>query len=222
MTLWQARVALGAFVLLAAGISGNALLLQSARAPDGVAGKASPARADPERRAPKLIKPVVQAPGIETDPKAPPDESRPETVRAIQLELERRGYGPVLADGVMRPATRAAIMAFEHEHRLPLTGEATQGLLQHLVFGASVAAATVAAPEVKSPHAEAVIKRVQRLLAARGYRPGPIDGRLSAQTLAAIRAFETDQRLAAKGRISAAVLVRLEDGAAEAKKRAAR
>jgi peptidoglycan hydrolase-like protein with peptidoglycan-binding domain len=102
-------------------------------------------------------------------------------------------------------------MAFEHEHRLPLTGEATQALLKHLVFGISPQAQTPGAPKVQSPRAEALVKDVQRLLTARGYRPGAIDGRLSADTVRAIRVFETDQGLAPKGRISAEIVDRLQD-----------
>jgi uncharacterized protein len=55
---------------------------------------------------------------------------------------------------------------------------------------------------------------VQRQLAARGYRPGAADGRLSAETVAAIRTFEADQGLVPKGRISAVLLDRLESGMA--------
>ena len=67
-------------------------------------------------------------------------------------------------------------------------------------------------PEVRSPHAEAIIKQIQQSLAARGYRPGAVDGQISAETVAAIRTFETDQGLVPKGRISAVVLERLQTG----------
>jgi peptidoglycan hydrolase-like protein with peptidoglycan-binding domain len=279
MTPRQARVALGAFVLLAAGVTGNALYLQGS--PDRVAARPAaappPARAEPQRppARPAEAKPGKtshQAAGAQpaaqpkpaepktADPKtaepaavdAPRDPERDaeaarnaqalkvrtvrvatigdagsaetnmetrasadaDTVRAVQAELSRRGYGPVAADGVMRPAARAAIMAFEHEHRLPLTGEATQELLKQMLFGAPPAAGAAAPPEVRSSQAQAVIKDVQRQLAARGYRPGAADGRLNAETVAAIRTFEADQGLVPKGRISAVLLDRLESGMA--------
>lgn len=222
MTPRQARVALGAFFLLATGVTGNALFLQGAAIVDGgarkggVAPKPEPppqptpaAPADGPKRA-ALVKPG--APGAEIDLQVPPDEADIEAVRSIQRELKRRGYGPLVADGIMRPAARAAVMAFEHEHRLPLTGEATQALLKHLVFGIPAATRMAGAPEVQSPHAEALVKDVQRLLASRGYRPGAIDGRLSAETVKAVRVFETDQGLEPKGRISAQIVTRLQDG----------
>lgn len=274
MTPRQARVTLGAFVLLAAGVTGNALYLQGS--PDRVAAKSpaatasarpepqrqpgrpaeakasrsshlppaipppailptvSPKAAEPRIAEPKAAEPAAaDAPGDAAPPKnaqalkvrtvrvatvgeAPPADAGTDTdtVRAVQAELNRRGHGPVTADAVVRPATRAAIMAYEHEHRLPLTGEATQELLKQLLFGAPPAGAAAGPPEVRSPQAQAVIRDVQRQLAARGYRPGAADGRLSAETVAAIRTFEADQGLVPKGRISAVVLERLESGMA--------
>ena len=237
MTPWQARVALGAFLLLATGVTGNALYLQSAAVDGGARkGRSAPKSDPPPHRAPagpadgpKRATPLKPGPnpapghgpmGAETNLEVPPDEADADAVRGIQRELERRGYGPVVADGVMRPAARAAVMAFEHEHRLPLTGEATQALLKHLVFGIPPAAQTDGAPEVRSPHARALIKDVQRLLASRGYRPGTIDGRLSAETVKALREFEADQGLQPKGRISAQIVARLQDsGSAKRPKR---
>jgi len=228
MTPLQARVALGAFLLVATGVTGNALFLQGPGPVDGAARKGGAApKADAPRQRPAAAPPEAPqraalvappAAGAEADLEAPPDEADVEAVRSIQRELKRRGYGPLIADGIMRPAARAAVMAFEHEQRLPLTGEATQELLKHLVFGTSDAARTVGAGEVQSPHAEALVRDVQRLLAARGYRPGAIDGRLSAETAAAIRVFETDQGLAPKGRISAEIVTRLQDGAPGSKR----
>jgi len=229
MTPRQARVALGAFLLLATGVTGNALFLQGAALLDGaarkggVAPKPHPPPPQPTPAAPAdgpkraaLVKP--DAAGAETDLEVPPDEADIEAVRSIQRELKRRGYGPLIADGIMRPAARAAVLAFEHEHRLPLTGEATQALLKHLVFGIPAATRTAGAPEVQSPHAEALVKDVQRLLASRGYRPGAIDGRLSPETVKAIRVFETDQGLEPKGRITAQIVTRLQDGTSARKR----
>jgi peptidoglycan hydrolase-like protein with peptidoglycan-binding domain len=282
MTPRQARIALGAFVLLAGGVTGNALYLQGN--PDRVAAKAASAppaaRPDPQRQPsrpaearaarsshqspagpptvtakaaepktaeskimepkstePKIAEPKIAEPEatdtvpprnaqslkvrtvrVATFGEAPPAEANAgteiDTVRAVQGELNRRGYGPVTADGVMRPTARAGIMAFEHEHRLPLTGEATQELLKQLLFGTPPAAGAAGPLEVRSQQAQAVIKDVQRQLAAHGYRPGAADGRLTAETVAAIRTFEADQGLVPKGRISAVLLDRLESGMA--------
>jgi peptidoglycan hydrolase-like protein with peptidoglycan-binding domain len=224
MTPRQARVALGGFLILAVGVTGNALLLQGAVPLNGAARKGAVAvRTVPVQpvTAPAAEEPK-RAPPAAADIEPPPDEADTEAVRGIQRELKRRGYGPLVADGIMRPEARAAVMAFEHEHRLPLTGEATQALMKRLVFGTSGADETAGAREVRSPHAEAIVKEVQRLLAGRGYRPGAVDGRLRPETVAAIRVFETDQGLAPKGRISAEILTRLQDGSSGARRQKGR
>lgn len=51
---------------------------------------------------------------------------RPEPSRAIQQgqrALDKLGYGPLRADGLIGPGTRQAIERFERERRLPVTGE---------------------------------------------------------------------------------------------------
>jgi peptidoglycan hydrolase-like protein with peptidoglycan-binding domain len=166
---------------------------------------------EPSSKGPQTLK--VRMVRVATIAAAPQEEADPDTVRAVATELNRRGYGPVPADGTMHPALRAAILAFEQEHRLALTAEASQALLKTILFGATDAD-TEASSEASTPHAQALIKEVQQMLAARGYRPGAIDGRLSGETVSAIRTFETDQGLVPKGRISVAVLERLRSGIA--------
>ena len=238
MTPRQARVALGSFLLLAAGVTGNALYLQAGVNRSADKPAPPPARVELQKspNAPKASK-VSKAPDrasvdapaeslkstqalkvrtvrVATIGEAAPEETDADTVRAVQAELNRRGYGPLAVDGVLRPEARAAIMAFEQDHRLALTGEASQALLKQIVFGTPAAAGSRAPAEAASPLAQAVIKQAQRLLADRGYRPGAIDGRLSAETIAAIRTFETDQGLVPKGRVSAVILDRLQSGVA--------
>lgn len=237
MTPRQARIALGSFILLAAGVAFNAVYLQGEAIANrrvaveamGPRPKVDPVRrtetpqpgrnglratapaTDPTKRT-ALLKP--DSAKVDAVPEVPQDEAGADTIRAIQRELKQRGYGPPVSDGIMRPITRAAIMAYEQETRLPLTGEASEALLKRLLLGAPATSDASGAGEVRSPHAEAVIKQVQRQLTAHGYRPGPIDGRLTAETVAAIRVFETDQGLVPRGRISAEIMTRLGDGVA--------
>lgn len=230
MTPRQARIALGGFVVLAAGIVFNALYLQgdavaSRRAssplvPPPAAERArraevpEPARTAPRASAPApdtrraaLLKPNSAT--VDAVPEAPPEQVGADTIRAIQRELKQRGYGALASDGVMRPALRAAIIAYEQRNGMPLTGEASEALLKRILLGASGGPEAPGSGEVQSPQAEAVIKHMQRSLTAHGYRPGPVDGRLSAETVAAIRVFEMDQGLVPTGRISAEVMNRL-------------
>lgn len=208
MTPQHARIAFAVFALVAGGVTYNALFHQ-----DGTNRKfgdepsaASPAPVRKERAEPAKRTSAVDL-GDATD------ATSRDTVRAIQRQLKKRGFGSIPSDGVLRPVTRAAIMAFEHDNGLPLTGEANEDQLKRLLLGAPAVPAVGKAGEVRSPHAEAVIKLVQRHLGERGYRAGAADGRLSAQTVAAIRQFEGDQGLRATGRISADLLSRLQERA---------
>jgi peptidoglycan hydrolase-like protein with peptidoglycan-binding domain len=57
-----------------------------------------------------------------------------DVLRAVQRELGRRGYNPGIANGVANVTTRVAIMAYQRDHGLPLTGEASDALLKAIVF----------------------------------------------------------------------------------------
>jgi peptidoglycan hydrolase-like protein with peptidoglycan-binding domain len=52
----------------------------------------------------------------------------------VQRELGRRGYKPGIPNGEADAATRSAIMAYQHDHGLPLTGEPSDALLKAIVF----------------------------------------------------------------------------------------
>ncbi len=238
MTPRRARLALSLFLLLAAAVAHNALFRQTRPAGGGIATQARsaaapvprvpqattrPAEAPAERAAAPAkehadkrpvrigrFKPDWAASDIPSDPAAVqlPDVARVDTVRAVQRELRQRGYGPLVSDGSVRPATRAAIMAFEYDHGLPLTGQVSEALLRRILFGGSPTA-DPGAGRVRTAEAEALVRSVQQSLTALGYRPGPPDGQLSEDTIRAIREFEMDKGLVPKGRISAEVLGQL-------------
>ncbi len=145
-------------------------------------------------------------------PEAPDAEGDPETIKAVQRELNLQNYGPLTSDGVPGLVTRAAIMAFEHDHRMALTGEATERVLSRLLLGASGApneAVDPAAGRVRSPQAELVMRTVQQSLAALGYQVGRIDGKTGEDISRAIREFELDSGLKPTGRVSSEVFGRL-------------
>ena len=50
----------------------------------------------------------------------------------IQKALARAAYGPVEADGFMGPQTHDAIMRFQRDHNLPVTGEVSDALVVEL------------------------------------------------------------------------------------------
>jgi len=238
MTPGQARIALLSFLLVTTGVVVNALFLQSGPA---VATKAPTARptagppADRGRRSSAATrverpKPVPSeaaakeqtlriarfAPDtamLDAPLPAPQADAGIETVRAIQRELKARGYGPLAGDGVMGMATRAGIMAFEHDHGLGLTGEASEELLKRILLGAPPDTVPAGAAKIRSVQAEQVIRAAQQRLAALGYRIARVDGWLGEDTVKAIREFEMDKGLVPKGRISAELMARLGEAA---------
>ena len=126
--------------------------------------------------------------------------------------------GPSPATASWGSATRAAIMAFEHDHGMALSGEASERLLKRILLGAADPAGADSsgrrAAKVRSGHAEQVIRAVQQWLAALGYQPGRIDGRPGEDTVKAIRDFEMDKGLVPRGRVSAELVARLSEAAA--------
>jgi peptidoglycan hydrolase-like protein with peptidoglycan-binding domain len=146
----------------------------------------------------------------ETMPDAPDAEGDPDVIRAVQRELSARGYGQIQPDGVPGLLTRAAIMAFEHDNKMGLTGEATERVLKRLLLGVTLEAAPEdVAGRVRSAHADQVIRTVQQSLANLNYQPGRLDGRIGEETERAIREFEMDHGLVPTGRISAELFARV-------------
>jgi len=70
-----------------------------------------------------------------------------------------------------------------------------------------------AAPAAPAPVANTDMQRaisdLQARLAARGYQPGPIDGKVGAQTRAAIRAYQKDRGMPVDGQITQALVASL-------------
>lgn len=139
-----------------------------------------------------------------------PELRMPEIVKAIQTHLGRRGYEPGTPDGVVGVITRAAIMAYEHDQGLPLTGEPSEQVLQHLQgLPASRPASAHGRSATRSPNADQIIRTVQQTLAQLGYFTGKIDGHSGEETVRAIREYEMDVGLVPSGRISAPLLLKL-------------
>ena len=102
------------FFVLGAGIVANALFLQPRPHPAPLVQT----RADPEPAT--ASGPVIAA--------AEPDER----VAMVQDALARSAYGPLTADGVFGPQTRDAIIRFQRDHGLPLTGAISDALVVEL------------------------------------------------------------------------------------------
>ena len=182
---------------------------------------------------PPTVSPPI-APMVRTDPKRPQEPARktvepaatdaaqpagaadsPEVVASVQRELQVRGYEPGVPDGVAGTVTRAAIMAWEHDHGLTPTGEPTEAVMKAIVLGVSkatsaqISAQWQALPKDKRQRSEQLVRTVQQSLSSLGYNPGKVTGRTNEDTVRAIREFETDQNMAQSGRVSGPLVSRL-------------
>ncbi len=138
-------------------------------------------------------------------------DERATTVRAVQRELSARGYQPGHNDGVPGLVTRAAVMAFEYDNNLSITGEPSEGLLRRIVLGASYNSDTGRGKLATGANSQAahVTRTVQQSLLGMGYQPGSPDGVVGADTSRAIREFEMDHGLTPTGRVSGHLVAQL-------------
>lgn len=154
---------------------------------------------------------------VRTETHGPTPSPSPQTsvalVREVQGALAARGYEPGVADGNAGPITRAAILAFEHDHGLPATAEPSEMLLAALrAPGRRVTGG--ARWQRPTEAASGVVRTAQQYLIAAGYLRGRATGVPDAPTVAAIRAFEAAQQLTPTGRVSAPLMARLQQSRA--------
>lgn len=216
---WQMKLTGIAFLGLASAISVNALFLQDA-------GKLAPTDSDAagETFAPQLSSPAPKAaskpvraigsivkppaPSVVADPPRQPAASM-ETVKAVQRELARRGYSVGADDGRVRIITREAIIAYEFDRGLALTGEASEALLKDMLF-APVTPRGQRTVDAKRFEANSrMISRVQEVLSSLGFGPATVTGQMDEATRAALRQFQAHRKLAATGGLSERVLLEI-------------
>ena len=124
---------------------------------------------------------------------------------ALQRELARRGYANQLK---VRPnGLRLAVLAYEFDNSLPLTGEPTEALLKRVLFDGNQG------PRGSfSDRAELNTKLVmeaQRMLAGLGFFRGTFSGRIDVWTSNAIRDFERHRGIPLTGRLTDQTLLEL-------------
>lgn len=208
MTTAGLRLLTGICLCLSAGVIGNVLLLQG----DGIGHiRNDRARATAADRvvAPANRPAATQRPGDSGGAPAGRAQRQPprQLVQVIQRELGERNYFHGRPDGRLGVLTRAAIMAFEHDHGLALTADASETVLSSILLGAvptRSASVTTVGPEAKQ-----LIKLVQGLLISTGFKAVERTGRLDTVTVQAIRTFERRKGLASRGRISANLVTML-------------
>lgn len=173
-----------------------------------------PAPVAAERRSPERT-PATTTSAVAA---AVPGMSRADVVRGLQRGLGALGYEPGQPDGVVGLMTRAAIMAYEADNGLALTGEPAEELLKRLNSGSPPSRSPrKGPPEVKNIEAAQIIRSVGQWLSALGYPLAKIETGMSPALVRAIRDFEASQKMPETGRISAPLVARLSRaGAAKA------
>jgi peptidoglycan hydrolase-like protein with peptidoglycan-binding domain len=131
-------------------------------------------------------------------------------VEEVQRALLATGNYRGMVDGVAGKNTRMAIAAYQKSAGLPVSGEMSSELIEHLRYTQKVAAAAEFTASVeklqRNPGEAAALRQVQTGLAELGYAPGEITGDLTSATIQAIIQFEKDRGLPRKGAVTSALL----------------
>ncbi len=117
-------------------------------------------------------------------------------VAQLQQALKVLGFYDGDVTGIYDDATTAAVGALQNDLGLPATGQ----------YDAATDAALRARIGDRLGTIGTGVMELQQALADRGYYTGPIDGRFSDETIAAIKAFQTDLGVPPTGVIDVATL----------------
>jgi peptidoglycan hydrolase-like protein with peptidoglycan-binding domain len=165
--------------------------------------------ADPERPSARRATRAQPSPSPDARHSAgpmPPEE----VIRAIQRELAYRDYIVNRRDGKLDTSTRIALLNYQYDTGMALTGRPSESVLKHILFGPFQAA-----PEsgriARLEADRALVERVQRVLSSLGFGNLPESGRLGADTRDALREFAAFRDLPRDGRISPRLLLELAD-----------
>lgn len=230
MTPFRLRLSVVAFLALTGAITANALYMQetprqvahagenldtgdsrtdsaTAALPQTDAKPSAPVSETPET-ADKPSSEAVPNPATEpaTETAPPPPNS---LVNNIQRELGKRGYFSGKQDGVLTRDCRVAILAYEFDENMPLSGDASEAVLKALIFARAAGNTAKPGAARRFEHRKELIKQVQQMLAQYGYTSGPVNGELDARTRDAIKQFESDRHLEAAGHLSERVLLEM-------------
>lgn len=130
-------------------------------------------------------------------------------VMQAQRQLASLGAYSGRASGVLDQITRDAIMRYQRENSLAMSGKPDAQFLEHLQYIYHIHQASTATGSITPVVDDRSVARAQRELQKLGYDPGPVDGKLGAKTIDAIRLFQADMQLPADGALSPALLDRL-------------
>ncbi|MGA7323533.1 MAG: peptidoglycan-binding domain-containing protein [Rhodomicrobium sp.] len=129
----------------------------------------------------------------------------PRLFSALRRELGQRGYAEQLT--AQSNGLRFAVLAYEFDNGMPLTGEPTEALLKQVIFNVNQAPRGVFADRAEaSPR---FVMEAQKVLLGLGFFRGTLSGRMDPWTIGAVKDFERHRSLPITGRLSENTLLEL-------------
>jgi Putative peptidoglycan binding domain len=199
MTPVRARLTLFAIMAIFLATTANALFLQVRSRVPGAANRIA------------LDRPAAVSPaGAQTPPSAPEAQPAPESaaqrlLAALQRELARHGYaGQFQGQG---NGLRRAVLAYEFDNSMPLTGEPSEALLKQILFDLNQAPKGVFADRAEAN--QRLVMEIQKTLLGLGFFRGALSGRMDVWTSAAVKDFERNRGLQLSGRLNETTLLEL-------------
>lgn len=135
-------------------------------------------------------------------PQSTPVSGEDPTAADVESELSRLGYAVGPVDGVLDNQAQAAIRYYQRTYGLGVTGDASEGLLEHL------------RDQREQNNGETLSKlvlNVEEELVRHGYRTGTVDGTVDVDTRGAILDFQSRSGADIDGKVSAKLLRNLQD-----------
>jgi Putative peptidoglycan binding domain len=197
MTPVRARLTLFAITAIFLATTANALFLQVRSRVPGAANRIV------------LDRPAAGSPaGAQTAPSAPaaaPESAAQRLLAALQRELARHGYaGQFQGQG---NGLRRAVLAYEFDSSMPLTGEPSEALLKQILFDLNQAPKGVFADRAEAN--QRLVMEIQKTLLGLGFFRGALSGRMDVWTSAAVKDFERNRGLPLSGRLNESTLLEL-------------
>ncbi len=159
----------------------------------------------PSPVAPPAPQPTSLKPPQPSLTQATAENATPRILAALQRELGRHGYAGQLRD--QANGLRLAVLAYEFDNGMPLTGRPTGALLKHVIFDLNQAPRGVFADRAEVN--QRLVIEVQKALLGLGFFRGALSGRMDVWTSEAVKDFERHRGLKLTGRLTEETLLEL-------------
>ncbi len=128
---------------------------------------------------------------------------------SVQRALNDLGYAAGPVDGLMGGKTRTAIRAYQIDSGLPVSGEPSRSLFEHLQDSHDKRFGEASQPDAVPTQ---MVADIQGLLRQRGYDVPAVTGTVDAKTAAAIRSYQADAGMPVTGTPTTTLLANLKIG----------